>query len=347
MKCVTAFALLIALTSPATGDDSKAEPPAKPQAIEGAALLRQEAAAIRPLVKSAVAGRFLRKTADLPAYAPRTIYRNPKTREYFSKTQAEKLDETERDALDPIEVSESFYYTTQYGTPLAYSRVLELLGRAGLSDLSGKRVMDFGCGTIGHLRLMASCGADAVGVDVDSLLRAMYCEPGDQGLVKNPDGPNGKVSMVIGRWPAEPKAKGAVAGGFDLITSKNTLKNGFFHPERPVPKNRLVDVGVDDATFVKSLFDALNPAGLMLIYNICPAPSKPHEPYKHWADGRCPFPKTMLESAGFDILAFDRDDSEAVRKMAHALGWDRGERPMDLENDLFAHYTLLKKPKQR
>ena len=31
--------------------------------------------------------------------------------------------------------------------------------------------------------------------------------------------------------------------------------------------------------------------------------------------------------------------------MAHALGWDQGKDPMDLKNDLFAHYTLARKKK--
>ena len=42
-------------------------------------------------------------------------------------------------------------------------------------------------------------------------------------------------------------------------------------------------------------------------------------------------------------MAFDRDDSPAARRMAHALGWDAGDHPMDLEHDLFATYTLLRR----
>jgi hypothetical protein len=30
--------------------------------------------------------------------------------------------------------------------------------------------------------------------------------------------------------------------------------------------------------------------------------------------------------------------------MGHAFGWDAGEGAMDLEKDLFAHYTLLRRP---
>jgi hypothetical protein len=37
-------------------------------------------------------------------------------------------------------------------------------------------------------------------------------------------------------------------------------------------------------------------------------------------------------------------DSETIRKYAHALGWDRGESPIDVKNDLFAQYSLMEKP---
>ena len=47
------------------------------------------------------------------------------------------------------------YYTTKYGSPLAYSRPIDLLGQAGLQDVSGRKILDFGYGTVGHLRLLA------------------------------------------------------------------------------------------------------------------------------------------------------------------------------------------------
>ena len=75
-----------------------------------------------------------------------------------------------------------------------------------------------------------------------------------------------------------------------------------------------------------------------------PAPSPPGKPYIPWADGRCPFPDALWRSEGFRVIAFDRDDSRAARAMGHALGWDRGESPMDLEHDLFGSYTLVEKP---
>jgi hypothetical protein len=42
-------------------------------------------------------------------------------------------------------------------------------------------------------------------------------------------------------------------------------------------------------------------------------------------------------------MAFDRDDTPAIRRIAAALGWDKGDSPMDLRNDLFAQYSLMRK----
>jgi len=43
------------------------------------------------------------------------------------------------------------------------------------------------------------------------------------------------------------------------------------------------------------------------------------------------------------VLAYDLDDGPAARALGHALGWDAGPHPMDLQNDLFAHATLLRR----
>jgi len=134
-----------------------------------------------------------------------------------------------------------------------------------------------------------------------------------------------------------------VGQGYDLFLSKNTLKKGYVHPDLPVEKRRLLNLEVDDATFVRAIRDALKPGGWVMIYNICPAPSKPGEPYKNWADGRCPFPRPLWEAAGFEVLAFDHDDTVAIRRIAHALDWDKGDSPMDLDADLFAWYSLMRK----
>ena len=191
----------------------------------------------------------------------------------------------------------TFYYTTKYGSPLAYVRPFDLLGQSGLETMEGHRVFDFGYGTIGHLRLLASLGADVTGVDVDPLLTALYSQPEDQGPVKNGRGQTGRVRLIEGRFPADQAVTTAVGKGFDLIISKNTLKKGYVHPERPVEKRRLLNLDVDDEAFVRALHAALKPGGWVMIYNITPAPSPPDQPYKNWADGRCPFPRPVWEAA--------------------------------------------------
>ncbi|HEX6837900.1 MAG TPA: hypothetical protein VF334_15080, partial [Polyangia bacterium] len=232
---------------------------------------------------------------------------------------------------------EEYYYTTRYGTPLAYARPLELLARAGLGDVAGRRILDFGYGGIGQLLMLASLGADVVGVDVDPLLRAMYAER--DGAF----GP-GRVHTVDGRWPAEPRVRDAVGGGFDLVMSKNVLKRGYIHPSQPVDANKTIRLGVDDEAFLRAVFAALAPGGRFLIYNLSPAPAPPGQPYIPWADGRSPFPRELFERVGFRVVAFELDDTAAARTMARALGWDRGPDAMDLTNGLFAQYSLVERP---
>ena len=212
------------------------------------------------------------------------------------------MSEEERGALKPFPVDESFYYTTKYGSPLAYARPIDLLGENGLEDVSGLKVLDFGYGTVGHLRLLAGLGADVTGIDVNPLLRVLYSTPEDQGIIKNPKGRDGRLRLIDGRFPADQTVRTAVGGNYDLILSKNTLKRGYVHPERPVNPRRLLNLRVDDAEFVKSLHDALKPGGRVMIYNITPAPSPPGQPYKHWADGRCAFARDVWVAAGFRIV---------------------------------------------
>jgi len=300
--------------------------------------LRAEAKAAAPLAKSAPGKAFLEATKSLPHVTPRVVWVDSSRTHAWTDAEARALADTTRARLIRRELDEYFYYNTRYGSPLAYLRPIELLAAHGLKKFDGLRVMDFGYGTVGHLRLMASLGADVVGVEVDPSLRALYSEPGDQGKVGK-----GTLKLVDGQWPATSEVRDAAGGGFDIILSKNTLKRGYIHPERPANPRMLVQLGVDDSTYVARLHDALRPGGYALIYNLSPAPSKPDKPYQPWSDGRCPFERDLLERAGFEVLAYDLDDGPAARALAHALGWDAGPRPMDLQNDLFAHATLLRR----
>lgn len=310
----------------------------------GVAQIRKDAEAMMSLVEQSITKAFLEAVSQLPEVKPRPFLRDPKTKKIYTRADADKLDDATRKTLTPVTIGESFYYNTRYGSPLGYARPLEILGKAGLKDVSGKKILDFGYGTVGHLRLLALGGAQVVGVEVDPLLPSLYSDPGDQGPIRGKGGRLGSIQLVDGQFPANPEVAKAVGDGYDVILSKNTLKNGYLHPSQPVDKSLLVDLQVEDAVFLRALHAALKPGGKVLIYNLSPAPSKAGEPYKPWADGKCPFSVAQWEAAGFKVLAFDRDDNEAARKMGHALGWDGGPNPMDLTNDLFSHYTLVEKP---
>jgi SAM-dependent methyltransferase len=298
--------------------------------------LQTEAKALAPLVRTPIARDFLAAVPRLPSVQPRTVYRDSARTRAWTARQAEQLPDSVRAKLVSRTLDEKFYYDTRYGSPLAYVRALEILGQHGMKSVRGARIADFGCGMLGQLRLLAENGAEAVGIDVDPLLPALYSEPGDQGAV----GP-GRVELATGQWPATPEMRSQVGEEFDLFLSKNTLKNGYLHPAESVDPRMLVHLGVSDSAFVAALARAVKPHGRVLIYNLCPAPAPPDKPYIPWADGRCPFPRETWRSAGFRVVEFDRDDSPAARAMGHALGWDKAEGGMKIETDLFATWSLF------
>ncbi len=306
--------------------------------------IRAEADSLRPLVTTQLARAFLDATTTLKNVAPRTVLHDSARTRYWTSEEAATLPDTIRARLVTRTLDEGFYYMTRYGTPLAYVRALEILSKAGFTDVAGRRIADYGYGTIGHLKLLAALGADATGIDVDLLLAKLYSQPGDQGPVSGAGGKSGRVTLVTGSFPGDTSIARQVGRNLDLFISKNTLKNGYIHPAQPVNPRMLVHLGVDDTTYVRTLASIVKPGGFVMIYNLAPAPSPPGQQYKPWADGRCPFPRALWESAGFRVIEFDRDDSPAARAMGHALGWDQGEQPMNLEKDLFATYTLVRKP---
>ncbi|HET9326819.1 MAG TPA: hypothetical protein VFQ05_08615 [Candidatus Eisenbacteria bacterium] len=309
---------------------------APPDSTSQVAVLATEAKAVGPLFRSKLVAGFLAGVKNLPRVEPRTILCDSARTRCWTEGESTALPDTQRARLVRRTLDETFYYTTRYGSPLAYARPLEILADAGLRDVRGKKIADFGYGTIGHLRLLAGQGAEVHGIEVDPMLRTLYAP--DVGAVGG-----GRLVLHHGQWPAEAALVGEVGSGYDLFISKNTLKRGYIHPAEPVNPRMMVHLGVDDSIYVATLAKAVKPGGLVMIYNLCPAPAPPGKPYIPWADGRCPFDRGLLERTGFQVVAFDKDDSPAARRMAHALGWDAGERPMDLEKDLFATYTILKR----
>ncbi|NOT01861.1 MAG: hypothetical protein HOP29_14700 [Phycisphaerales bacterium] len=303
--------------------------------------IRIEARALREFVKSSSAKQFLEAAGQLPPIKPRTLHIDRKNKLYYRADEFAALTEEQRAGLEEKSYDEAFYYLGRYGTPTAYCRAIDLAAEAGLTDLAGKHILDFGYGMIGQLRMLAILGADVTGVDVDPLLPVLYGFPGDQGDIAGTGSHPGRIKLVHGRYPAEAATVEAVGGGYDLVISKNVLKRGYIHPAREADERMLIKLGVDDATFAKAVYAALNPGGMFLIYNLCPKQAPPDKPYLPYSDGECPFAREVLESTGFKVVAFDTDDTTAARKMATLIGWQ--DDGMDIENDLFAHYTLCRK----
>jgi hypothetical protein len=348
--CAASIAACIGPPAPAPAQPAGGTPPASPSAGASASAapaagktvfeIRKEARALAPLMKSALVKEFLAAADDLPAQATRRFWHDAKKTQYHSDAEVARLSEAERRALYPRDVDEELYYVARYGTPMAYARPLDLLG-LGKDGLAGKRVLDFGFGAVGQLRIFAALGAYAAGIEVDALCQALYTAPGDQGTIHGRLGRDGEVRLFFGFFPADAALRQAVGTGYDLFISKNVLKRGYIHPERFAPEKHLISLGVDDETFVRTLHGMLVPGGRVLIYNITPPPAPPDKPYIPWADGRCPFAREVWEKVGFRVLEFDRDDTPAAKAMARALEWDKKEEGGD---DFFATYTLAQKP---
>lgn len=333
--------------APAAAPQPKPETPPAPSAQEVLEQMRADAKALEPLVSTDLAREFLAETRALPPIEPRTLYVRMKPREVYTAAQAAEMTEQERASLRKLDFDTKRYYETFYGSPLAYARVVDLAAGAGLAKWQGMRVLDYGYGNIGHLRLMAGLGADVMGVDVDPIIATLYREAGDTGLIQGASH-TGRLALVNGVWP-KPETIADVAAGYDIITSKNTLKNGYVNPppaEEGKPGPFKMDLGGTPEAFIQANFEALKPGGFWLIYNLGPAPAKEGQPFKAMADIRCPFPRGALENAGFMVIAYDQDDTEKARAVARALGWDKGPdgaKGMDVDHDLFASYTLMRR----
>jgi len=283
--------------------------------------LQEEAKVLGALVTSPLAHRFLDATRTLPTIRSRRVYRNRDKSHFYSARQAEALPADVRGALVAIEVDEERYYEAEVVAPLHFARPLDVALSRGLTLEAGSRVLDFGYGSIGHLRLLASLGLDVTGIDVRQDLALYYGEPGDTGSIAvEGGGTSGLLRVLHGSFPSDAKLREEVGAGYDLVVSKNTLKKGYIHPDRPAPDKSLFRLGVDDATFLATFHDLLKPGGRMLLYNIfIPVPSD--EPFLPMSDGRSPFSRSQWEAAGFDVEAFDEDDTAAVRPIL-AVGDD-------------------------
>ncbi|MDX2117955.1 MAG: hypothetical protein SFY96_07225 [Planctomycetota bacterium] len=324
---------------------TKAAPAEEVNAESVVAEMQRHAKAIEPLLRTDLAKQFVTATEVLPLPPTRTVYRNRVKGVAYTQAQFDALPESEREGLVEKVCDPLFYYYTGYGTPLAYARPFDLLGEAGLTTIAGKRVLDFGYGSIGHLRLLASCGADAHGIEVNPIFVAMYAQPDDQGAIANArkDGERGQITLHHGSWPGTASLSTEVGEAYDLFISKNVLKRGYIHPARETDPRFLINLGVDDAAFLSNVHRVLKPGGVFMIYNISPKQNPDDQPYLPHADGRCAFDRAAIEHAGFEIIAYDRDDSAAVCEQWLRFGYDDGKGLEHLKETTFAWVTIARK----
>jgi SAM-dependent methyltransferase len=303
--------------------------------------MRASADALAPLGRTELARKFLAATAALAEPSARTVHRNREKGTALSQRAYDALAADERAGFTPRPCTPAFYYETGYGSPLVFVRLLELAS-PHLVRAERPKVLDFGYGSIGQLQLLAHCGFDAHGVDVEPMFAALYSEPGDTGPIGT-----GSAAIHTGQWPADKGLRDAIGGGFSLITSKNTLKAGYIHPKPPagqaVDPKKLVHLGVSDGEFLKSVHDALLPGGVFVIYNICPPQNPPDKEYIPWADGLSPFAREDFEKAGFEVLAFDVDDQAWVLDCFAKLGYTDGVAREEAAKQYFCWCTVVRR----
>jgi hypothetical protein len=331
------------IVPPATGGAPAHEAPAPKRRGEGemVTVFQHQAALARPLVRTPLANRFLDAASALPPIRTRVVYHDAEKTHFYTSATAAALPADARAKLTKREVDEERYYDADVNDLLAYTRPLEIVASLGVDLRAGSKVLDFGYGSIGHLRMLASLGVDARGVDVYPALPAYYSEPGDTGVVPGlAGGPAGSLRLYHGVFPVDAKLVTEVGGGYDFVIAKNVLKKGYIHPDRPTDEKWLIHLGVDDATFLRTFHDTLRARGSMLVYNVF-TPIPADQPFKPMSDGRCAFTREQWEAAGFVVRVFDRDDAEGIRQLLGTLALDDAERAETKTYE--ALYTLVQR----
>lgn len=309
---------------------------AKAQQAHALERLREEADALAPLVTSDLGRAMLAEVERLPVIESRTLYIATRPNRAMTEAAYQALPEAERAGLRAFVVDPVRYYSTFYGTPLVYARLLDLA--AGVwgaeASLQGKRVFDLGYGQLGQLRLWAQMGAEVTGVEVDPILTAMYTDnPAASG-----EGAGGSVRLLECAWPSGEACRDSVGTGYDLFVSRNLLKRGYVKPSALSPGfPEPVGWGMEDAEVLGHLFGLMKPGGVVIVYSLGPAA----DPAKPWSDIANPWPREAWEAAGFEVVVHEADETGPARAMARALGW---EAQMDLEKDLFGVCSIYRRP---
>lgn len=307
--------------------------------------LAKDAEALSSMVRSKAAAQWLDRadevTTDLPE---RTIYIRTRPNRAITAEAYAALPEGEREGWRAYEVTPATYHATFYGSPVAYLPAVDFAGevlRGTAEDpeptFVGRRILDLGYGQMGQLEMLAACGAEVVGVEVDPILTLLYEDSAEPRRVENPEGEAGSVRVLECAWPNDAACRDAVGGGYDVILARNILKRGFVKPARPVAGIVPVAEGMSDEEACRAFFDALAPGGVLVIYSLGPAP----DPDKPWSDITNPWPREAWEAAGFEVVRHDADVSVPARLMFVALGYGQMG---DLERDLFGVCSVYRRP---
>ena len=151
------------------------KPPADADETYGVLELRADAEDLRAMVNEPWILRFLAATEQLSPVPPRTLMVDAERKAAYTRKEAAELPAAEQAGLRKETFDDTYYFTTRFGTPLAYVRPFQVLAGAGLADVKGKKVLDFGHGMITQLQLLARIGADVVGMStIPELIAARH-----------------------------------------------------------------------------------------------------------------------------------------------------------------------------
>lgn len=310
------------------------------------AALATEAQRVRELIPDKAVRAWLDKAGELPEVEGQTLFIGPREeggygRAVYTPSEARELGPEDLAGCRPVDYGPGRYYATNYGSPIAYASALLCAAQAGVESFKFKRILDIGYGQIGQLEMLARCGAEVDGVEADPVIHRLYTSTRLTDAVVARDGTKGSVSLHLGEWFADWRFRDRVGDGYDLILARNVLKRGYVRPEEPMEHFDPIDIGGDPATGARTLFDALRPGGIVVVYNLGGGAWRLDDgSYNASADVRDPLGREAWEEAGFEVLHFQTNGSRLMREVGVALGWGT---PGQLES-FNVLYTVVRKP---
>lgn len=297
--------------------------------------LKRDAAALRGVVTSPLAGQMLDAVASLPVLPGRTVFLNWDALRVIEEPAFEQLTAQAQKGFEKAELASEDYYQTLYGSPLVYTRLLDILAKHAphIVTLQGQRIVELGFGQLGQGMLWTQMGAEVVALDTDGFIHNLI-----GNVVDNLRARKVKVPVLLNcHWPQNAECRQTVGQRYSLLVARNLLKKGYVKPAKLDPRYpEPVGWGLSDAAVLSHIHDALVPGGIVLIYSIGNA----RDPEKPMTMIENPWPANAWEAAGFDVLAHDVDESEIACNFGQALGW--GQRA-ELAKDLFGVYSVYRR----